>query len=298
MAYGGSSYGSNTYGGEVGANPLITLDKSARYAVITTPDAKQKSAGYTVNTPHLIQKGAQYGIISHHAPLLKDVVYMVISPQKEALAAKYTVISPRAAILRSAKYAIISPHEFSRALGYDVFLIRPQTKGMGYYIDTRATAIQKSSSYIVAIRRLLQKSAQYGVLITKAPLSMYMQYVVIIPTVDVEDYSKNVIISSHTTFPVVLWNGAIRAANDFTAPTDVSKYGVLGYYIQTNTATTINIQAQTPTSLDGSGWSTVASEVFSAAGATTGGIWFMAFQNIRFQTTAAATITIQAFLRT
>lgn len=123
-------------------------------------------------------------------------------------------------------------------------------------------------------------------------------YAVVSQLTDDDDFSKNIIVSSHATFPLTLWNNEARAANDITTPFDVSKYGSIGFYFETNAATTISIQVATLHSIDGSGWSTYDTVAFTGAGSQFYSIWLLPFQSVRFMTSAGATLTIQAFLRT
>ncbi len=191
MAYGGSTYGSSTYGSEVGASPLITIGKNAKYVVISTPPAKQKSAGYIISTPHLIQKGAQY-----------------------------------------------------------------------------------------------------GVLITKAPLSMYMQYVVAVQRGDQPDYSKGMNAAEYVRIPILLWYNNLVLGGTSSESVPVSSADSVGIYVQVDRATTITLEVQTV-----NGWVPLVaygmtySQTFTGADYLVWNLWMLPFAALRLTTSNEAVIT-------
>ncbi len=130
-------------------------------------------------------------------------------------------------------------------------------------------------------------------------IQLGLQYVVIPQnTQDIEEYRKDVIIASHKATPITLWQNYAAQANEATAEIDLSTMTGMSIYVSFSGATTINIQAKTATSLDGSGWSTFNSDTFAASSYQIYNIWTLPFTKIRLQTTNAVTITAQVFKKT
>jgi hypothetical protein len=110
---------------------------------------------------------------------------------------------------------------------------------------------------------------------------------------DDPDFTKQTIIAEYVTQSLTLWDNAPKNAGDVTDAVDVSKVGSFGVYIKVSAATNIDLQVETI-----AGWDTYDTTYFTAAGSIFLDIWTLPFENIRFRTSAAATITIQVFKKT
>lgn len=90
-----------------------------------------------------------------------------------------------------------------------------------------------------------------------------------------------------------LWDNFAAAAGATTAPYDISKVEFIGIFIQASGATNITLEVETIR-----GWITYDTLTFTAAGNQGWSIRAFPFGNIRFKTSAAATITVEIFIKT
>lgn len=74
---------------------------------------------------------------------------------------------------------------------------------------------------------------------------------------------------------------------------DISKVEFTGVYIKVSAATTISLLVETT-----QGYITYDTMVFAAAGENWWNIWRFPFENIKFKTSAAITLTIQVMYKT
>ncbi len=274
--YGSYSYGAAPYGGEVPSGAK-SVQLSLKYTVITTPAALTKSLEYTVAVPKSpltlplryavgvplsLTESIEYTVATSHTLTLS--LQYVVRPTF-TLPLKYTVITTPATITKSLEYAIGIQHTLTESLQYAVGPVRTIPLSLKYTVETQKTALKMPLTYVV------------------------------IPTItDDEDYSKGIVIAEYVSDDQVLWNGYSASANEITRSLDVSTAGSLQIYLQTDLATTIYIQI-----LTADGWVNYGPGVtFTGADSTFYPIWFLTFSQVRFQTTAAAKLTIECFIRT
>ena len=125
-----------------------------------------------------------------------------------------------------------------------------------------------------------------------------LSYTVQIPLGDDDDYSKRMNVSVVKATTYLLWYKEAHLAGDATTPLDLTYDDMIGAYIQVSAATTISIQVHTV-----NGWEQLymlgvaAEAIFTGADFIFFNIWLLPFQQIRFVTSAAATITIQCVVK-
>ena len=90
-----------------------------------------------------------------------------------------------------------------------------------------------------------------------------------------------------------LWDNFAATAGATTAAYDVSKVEFIGIFVQVSAATDITLEVETIR-----GWITYDTLTFTAAGNQWWNMWAFPFGNIRFKTSAAATITVEIFIKT
>jgi len=90
-----------------------------------------------------------------------------------------------------------------------------------------------------------------------------------------------------------LWKDQSAAAGAVTSSVDVSKVSNILVYVKVSAATNIYLQIETT-----QGYITYDTMTFSAAGEDFWNIWSAPWKNMRFKTSAAATITIQVMYKT
>lgn len=84
------------------------------------------------------------------------------------------------------------------------------------------------------------------------------------------------------------------AAENWTSDAqDVSKVRFIGVYVKVSGATTISLLVETT-----QGYIEYDKMVFSSAGENFWNIWSFPFENIKFKTSSAVTLTIQLFAKT
>lgn len=195
-------------------------------------------------------------------------------------------------------YVVPVTHDIQKSLAYHLGIPKTIEKPVQYSILLAPVTITKDLSYIIAGAITLPRSLQYAVIVPAGALQYQLQYVLIAPNPDGEDYSKDVTVSSHQAFPYTLWNNIAVGNNQVSTTIDVSQCSSIGFYLQVSAGTVINIQAKTADSIDGSGWTTYQTYTFDAAGSASFGIWFLPFTTMRLQVVTGVTITAEIFLRT
>ena len=90
-----------------------------------------------------------------------------------------------------------------------------------------------------------------------------------------------------------LWDNFAATAGATTAAYDVSKVEFIGIFVQVSAATDITLEVETIR-----GWITYDTSSFTAAGEQWWNMRSFPFGNIRFKTSAAATITVEIFIKT
>ena len=262
MAYGSSSYGSAPYGGSVPSGKVTSLP--LKYTVLTTSTPLTLSLQYRVGVLRSESLSLQYAVIASHSTALS--LQYVVRPTF-SLPLKYTVLTTSTPLTLSDQYAV----------------------GVRY-------TITESIRYTIGVKNTIPLDLKYTIQWTPANLTLPLQYVVIPTITDSPDYSKGVVVAEYVADDQILWNAYSASANETTASLDVSAAGSLQVYVQTDSATTIYLQI-----LTADGWinyPTGNSLVFSGSGSTFYPIWFLTFTQVRFQTTAAAKLTIECFIRT
>jgi hypothetical protein len=320
LAYGSGAYGSVEYGGSIPSGAKV-ISLPGQYTVITTPTPITKSGAYRIVTTGSITKPGQYAIASSHT-VTKSGQYTVSTKTIIEKSAQYAILTAPTPITKSGRYAIDIPYIISKSGQYAVitttiitksgqYILRPIILLPGQYaVITTPTPITKSGRYTIGVQESITKSGQYAIgkqtIITKnaqyaiqsvrPPITKPGMYVVMPLISDDEDYSKGVVTAGYVANDQVLWNGHSASANEITPSLDISSAGSLQVYIQTDSATTIYIQI-----LTADGWvnyPTGSSLTFSGSGFAFYPIWFLTFTQVRFQTTAAAKLTIECFIRT
>ena len=275
MAYGSLSYGSASYGGEV-ASGVNSVQLSLQYTVITNPTPLTESLEYKIGilkAPITFSLGYAVGV---QGSTTKSLTYSVATSNSITLSLQY-VVRPILGI--PLKYSVVTTPS-------------PITKSIQYQVGTTHT-ITESLQYDVGPEYIVPLDSKYTISWHPAKMVFTMMYVVIPQITDDDDYSKGMVIAEYVTTDLILWNNIAVNANAVTNSVDVSSIGSLGVYMQVDSATTINVQV-----LTADGWQNYDSISFSGSGSQFYSIWFFSFTQIRFQTTASATITIQVFLRT
>ena len=299
MTYGSKPYGSSEYGGALGGGGSQLIEKSLQYTLRTTHSAITKSLEYEIlQAPSTITKSLRYAIavstketkalkygVLTTTAITKSLHYEIGANVGMQKSLRYAVYAPRAAKQKSLKYTVAStPTAVQHSLRYDIQLY-PET-------------IEKTLAYIVLKRTTIAVPLQYVIVAPHGAKSMQLQYVVVPAVQDGEDFSKEVTVASHQTFPYTLWNNFAAGAGAATQSLDVSQISSIGFYLKASAATVVDIQAKTADSIDGSGWTTYQSYTFDAAGSASFGIWFLPFTTMRLVTESAVTITAEIFLRT
>ncbi len=96
----------------------------------------------------------------------------------------------------------------------------------------------------------------------------------------------------YRTGTLIPWNNVAQPAGAVTGTLAISRTEFIGVFYQVSGATNIVLDVETTR-----GWFAFNTTAFTAAGEAFINVQFLAFQNIRFRTTAAVTLTIQVFLK-
>jgi len=92
---------------------------------------------------------------------------------------------------------------------------------------------------------------------------------------------------------ITLWHNFVAPVGAISGVVSIARNEFTGAFIRVSAATDIELQVETV-----DGWFVFDTTRFAAAGNKFLNIWSLPFENIRFRTTAAATITIQVFQKT
>lgn len=282
MLYGASSYGSSEYGGQLGGGKTLLI-LQGQYAVKTTQSLTE-SGKYGIIVIRYLEESGAYRVLTSHA-ITESGEYRLLLPHSLSLAGRYEIeTAPKISL--PGIYAVIKSREISLDGAYRL-LLQHSLSLTGEYVIPKSTILSILGEYEILNRgRNFQLSGQYIVSVIQ----------------DIQDFGKDVIVNSHRAFTTILLNNVAVAANAITGSVDVSKYGSVGFWFKSDVANTINIQVQTADSVDGSGWTTYATDVLALQSdgsySDTYSIPIFVFQNIRFQVVNAATVTIQTTGRT
>ncbi len=154
--------------------------KSLKYVVIATPSAKTKSLKYTViTTPATITKGLTYSVLKAIS-ITKSLHYEVKAAVEITKSLKYTVIATPAAKTKSLKYTILTtPATLTKSLEYRVDISpAPVTKSLKYTV-LKAISITKSLKYTVLKATSITKSLKYTIITTPSTITKSLHYEVL-----------------------------------------------------------------------------------------------------------------------
>lgn len=177
----------------------VTLTKSLKYAVITTPSTLTKSLKYTViTTPTTITKSLKYDISSlAEVTLTKSLTYSVtVTPATITKSLKYTVETTPAALTKSLTYKVTStPSTLTKSLKYEVTAtIAAITKSLQYLVTASVSAITKSLKYtVLTTPATVTKSLKYDVVTTPTALTKSLTYAVITETAPTKSLTYRVL---------------------------------------------------------------------------------------------------------
>lgn len=282
MLYGSGSFGSSEYAGQLGGGKTLLI-LQGKYTVKTTRSLTE-SGKYEIIVIRYLEESGVYKVLTSHT-ITESGEYRLLFPHSLSLGGKYEIeTAPKISL--PGIYAIIRNRELSLDGAYRLLFQH---------------SISLSGEYVVPQSVILSLLGEYEILNRGRNFQMSGQYIVSVIQ-DIQDFGKDVIVNSHRAFTTILLNNVAVAANAITGSVDVSKYGSVGFWFKSNVANTINIQVQTADSIDGSGWTTYATDVLALQSdgsySDTYSIPIFVFQNIRFQIVNAATVTIQTTGRT
>lgn len=134
---------------------------------------------------------------------------------------------------------------------------------------------------------------------TDSPIiSKSLTYTIQLPLGDDDDFSKRMNVTVVAATSYTLWYRSFQEAGGATESLDITNDDSVGVYIQVDAATTISVEVNTI-----NGWQPLymlgqaVQSVFTGADFEFINIWLLPFTEIRFVTSAAATITIQCVRR-
>lgn len=233
----GTSYGSTV---DYVTVSEVSVTKSVKYTVKTTPSALTKSLKYTVKSnPSAITKSLKYTVKITPSAVTKSLTYLV----KQTITAItkgliYEVKTVPTAQTKQLKYEVKSPIEITKALKYTLKItISDITKSLKYEIKITPSAITKSLKYEIKITpSALTKALNYCVLTIPNAITKGLRYAVR-PSINITKGMTYIVISPVSitkslkytilTIPSAITKGLRYSINPSNSITKSLKYTIL-----------------------------------------------------------------------
>ena len=212
----------------------VTIQKSLKYTIDTTPSAITKGLDYFIMIPTNIQKSLQYEVLSQTA-INKSL--------------KYTILTIPSAITKSLEYQIIIDTAITKGLIYEVIKENAITKSLQYALTTMPVDITKSLEYRIFIPEVIQKSLNYEVILPTA-IGKQMQYTVKVDQGITKSLSYEIVTETAITkslrYAVTVEQTAITKSLKYVVTSDVNITKSLEYALRSFPYTYGDIPAYRP----------------------------------------------------
>lgn len=180
--------GSNSYGAwstsrsfTISSASAVTIQKTVKYCVKTTPAAPTKSLKYTVKkSVTAITKSDRYAVRVVQPAVQKTAVYKVKKSNTATKQLKYVTITTASPVQKSLVYRVAKPTTVQKGLVYKVNKATTVQKGLVYKINKPIT-VTKQLKYCVLKSASITKQLKYSA-ITVGLVQKSSAYFVVKPT--------------------------------------------------------------------------------------------------------------------